>query len=473
MIELVGRLKEQRILHELMQSDKSEFVAVYGRRRVGKTFLIRRNFGKQFFFQITGIANATTKQQLNNFHLALRESAKNRVVPPVSDWLQAFRQLALLIEKSKLKRKVLFIDELPWFDTPKSGFVQALEYFWNSFASARNDVVLIACGSAASWMLNKLINSKGGLHNRVTRRINLKPFTLNECQRFTMKRKIKLDRYQLSRLYMAFGGIPFYWEQLKAGLSADQNIQEICFSEEGLLQNEFQNLFSSLFKNHQKHELIVNALAAKAKGTTRSELIKKTALPDAGSTTRVLEELELSGFIRKYVPYNRKERESLYQLTDFYTLFYLRFIQKQKGFSKNYWINSFNSASQRAWSGYAFELLCLIHTDQIKEALGISGIETAVYSWRSTKKEQATQIDLLIDRKDMVINICEIKFANMEFTITKSYAQQLRKKIAIFQLESKTRKNVNLVMITTFGLSKNEYATGLVQNELSLEDLFT
>ncbi|MBU0763841.1 MAG: AAA family ATPase, partial [Bacteroidetes bacterium] len=312
MQKLIGRKRELSVLNSLHLSDKSEFVAMYGRRRVGKTFLIRSAFGQKFTFQVTGLANATLTQQLTNFHVAFQKVNPESERPQAADWFSAFQQLKDYLENVKDAKKVVFIDELPWFDTHRSGFVQGLEHFWNSWASARSDIILIVCGSASSWMKNKLINNKGGLHNRITGRIRLDPFTLDECEEYLQNRSIALDRYQITQLYMSLGGIPFYWDEVKPGLSAMQNIENICFSPNGLLRTEFSNLYRSLFSNSGRHQSIVNALATKSKGLSRDEIIRRSGLCNAGSTTRLLVELEECGFIRKYIPFGKKLRNSLY-----------------------------------------------------------------------------------------------------------------------------------------------------------------
>ena len=470
-MDIVGRKNELSILDSIYKSKKSEFVAIYGRRRVGKTFLIRSAFKNKFIFQITGLANASLKQQLANFQMVLSKTDRKHDYKPARNWLVAFSQLADFLA-TKRKKKLLFIDELPWFDTHNSKFVQALEHFWNSWASARKDVVLIVCGSATSWMVNKLINNKGGLHNRVTKKIKLLPFTLHECEKYLQAKKIRLDRYQIIQLYMSMGGIPFYWDEVKRGLSAMQNIEQICFSETGLLQNEFNNLYRSLFHNHEKHLKIVKALAGKSKGLSRAELIKLSGLPNAGSTTRLLDELEESGFVRKYMPFEKKSRNSLYQLVDFYSHFYLKFIANTQISNKNNWLNALDTPKYRAWSGYAYEQVCLYHLPEIKNALGISGVYTSVFSWRSSASERGAQIDLIIDRRDKIINLCEIKFSINPFVISKKYAAELRNKIGTFKAETRTRKSVFLTMITTYGVKPNIHSTGLYENELQMGELF-
>lgn len=368
--------------------------------------------------------------------------------------------------------KVVFLDEMPWLDTPKSGFIQALEHFWNSWASARTDIVLVVCGSAASWMINKLIHNKGGLHNRVTRRLKIVPFTLHECELFLKEKKTPLDRYQTIQLYMALGGIPYYWDQITPGQSAAQNIEAICLTENGLLRTEFSNLFSSLFTNWEKHLAIVTALASKSKGSTREEIINISGLPNGGGVTRLLVELEESGFIRKYIPFAKKQRNSPYQLVDFYSLFYLKFIKDSQLTDENNWTNSIDSPAHRAWAGYAFEQVCLYHLAQIKQALGISGIQTSASSWRSNEASQGAQIDLVIDRRDQVINLCEMKYSINPYVIDKKYAGELRNKVGAFKTETNTRKSVFLTMVTSFGVQSNMHSIGLVQNSITMDDLF-
>jgi uncharacterized protein len=474
MENVIGRKKEMKVFTAVLKGNRSEFIAVYGRRRVGKTYLIRKAFEGHFTFQLTGLANSETNEQLINFNTALKKASKKSTTPIAETWFEAFIQLTEFLEKSKAEKKVVFIDELPWFDTPNSRFIQALEYFWNSWASARKDIILVTCGSAASWMINKLIKNKGGLHNRVTKRIKVAPFTLQECEELVQSKKSVLDRYQLIQLYMVLGGIPFYWDEVSTSLSAVQNIQEICFNEGGILRTEFENLFSSLFKNSERHLSIVYALAKKAKGLTREEIIKGSKLTDGGGLTRLLDELEQSGFIRKYLPFEKKNRTSLYQLVDFYTLFYLRYLSENKNevYPKNKWMNTFELPSYKAWCGYAFELVCLYHVDQIKESLGIAAVDTNISSWRSSTLNNGAQIDLVIDRRDRVINICEMKYSINKFTIDKKYDTELRNKIVAFKKETGTTKSVFLTMVTSFGLEENNYAAGIVQNEVQMDALF-
>lgn len=471
MTKIIGRKYEQKELGQYFESKSSEFVAIYGRRRVGKTFLVRAYFNNTFDFQLTGLANVNMSQQLVNFHFAIQNAGFHDATVP-KNWLYAFHQLIELLEQSTSRRKVIFLDEMPWMDTPKSDFVPALEHFWNSWASARTDILLIACGSSTSWMLNKLINNKGGLHNRITKRLKIEPFTLRECAEYLDSFGITWDKYQITECYMAIGGIPFYWSLLKKGISLAQNIDLLFFNENGTLQNEFKNLYAALFRNSEKYIQLVELMSRKSSGLSRSELISMTKEKSGGGLSKMLEDLEYGGFIRSYQFIGKKVRDKIYQLTDFYTLFYFRFLRSKQTKNNNFWITMIDSPQHRTWSGYAFEQVCLAHVLQIKQSLGISGVHSNNYSWRSKESENGAQVDLLIDRNDSVINLCEIKFSIHTFTIDKKYAENLRNKIGTFKDETKTPKSVFLTFISTFGIKQNEYA-GIVQAEVTMDDLFS
>lgn len=470
-MEIIGRTEEQAALDEYVHSDESEFVAIYGRRRVGKTFLIKKFFKENFTFFITGLAKANMNKQLETFNIAINKYGSDKY-PPVATWLRAFEQLTMLIEKAPANnKKVIFIDEMPWLDTHKSGFITALEYFWNGFASTRSDVLLIACGSATSWMINKLIRNHGGLHNRVTRTMLLSPFTLAECETYYRAKGIVMNQYQMIEAYMILGGIPHYLKQMDKKLSLAQNIDKLCFAVNAPLKNEYNDLFASLFKAPEPYMKIIGALAQKTKGLTREEMIELAGVQDGGSLTRVLSELELSGFIRKYHAIGKTERNRLYQLIDFYSLFYLNFIRESDGHDEHFWTRYINTPGHGSWSGYAFEQVCMQHTGQIKSTLGISGIMADIASWRSRDQVSGAQIDMLIDRSDNTINLCEIKYANEEYCIDKEEDRKLRNRKEAFIRETKTKKSIHYTMITTYGLKKNAYSD-IIQSEITMEDLF-
>lgn len=469
---IIGRVAERNLLSEIFTTNRADMLAITGRRRVGKTYLINAFFETQLNFEFSGILHANNEQHLQSFYLALtKQSGKRKPKLPPANWMEAFDQLIIYLESlKKTKKLVVFIDELPWLDRHKSGFLSAFDWFWNSWAVNKNILVII-CGSAASWMTSKIINNRGGLHNRVTKRMHLKPFTLGETEEYLRSNGITISRYDILQLYMALGGVPHYLKEVKKGQSAAQNINRICFQKHGLLVNEFENLYNALFINAKQHISIIQALAAKQKGLSRNEILVATKLTDGGSFSRLLKELEQSDFITAYYPFGKVKKETLYRIIDEYSLFYLKFIYKKKNVN---WLQLSASPTYKSWSGYAFENICMDHIDKVKAALGIAAVytEESSFYYKGNSNNPGTQIDLLIDRKDNVINICEAKFHDKAFSITKQYADALREKIRIFQEKTKTKKTIFLTLISTYGVVSNANSIGFVQQEVTMESLF-
>ena len=469
---MIGREKERTILEAAANSPESEFVAVYGRRRIGKTYLVRETFNSCFAFQHSGIANSSTRIQLERFRNSLIESGHTKC-PALRNWFQAFDELKQIVLQARSGKKVLFIDEMPWMDKPNANFIPALENFWNAWASARKDILLIICGSATSWMLKKVIHARGGLHNRVTVRINLMPFTLAECEKMAIGLGLVASRYQILLYYMALGGIPFYWNYLQRGLSVAQNMDALFFSEDARLESEFQELYSSLFSKEAPYIQIVTALGKKRTGMTRGEISSATKIANSGTMTAYLEELEQCGLIRRYRLPGKSVRESIYQLIDNYTLFYFRFIRENLDQDTHFWTSSLDSRLLTTWQGLAFELVCLQHVACIKNALQIGGVHSAVYAWQMNAPSDGNgaQIDLVIDRNDGIVNLCEMKFAADKYTLTaKDDKAMLCKKNTLSQ-ELPQRKAIHIIYVTTFGLAQNSYWNN-VQAEATLDDLF-
>lgn len=474
--KFIGREQEKDILEKALQSNRAEMVSVIGRRRIGKTFLIKTVCKDHIAFELTGTQNAPLSEQLLNFTYALQLSSDNLIIAkPPSNWMEAFFMLINYLKKRPQGPKpVVFLDELPWLSTHKSGFLRGLSFFWNSWA-VNEQIVLIICGSAASWMIQKVVNHKGGLHNRITRRLHLKPFTLAESERYLRTNvKLKLNRYHLLQLYMTMGGIPHYLKEIDPGKSATQNIEDICFSETGLLKDEFSNLYAALFDHSENHISVIRALAQKRGGMNRTELIQAAKLPNGGSVTKVLDELKQSGFIDVHFPFGKKKHNKLYRLSDEYSIFYLQFIEKNVHEGKDVWLHISQTPMYKSWCGFAFENICLQHIPQIKRALQIGGVysSSSTFTKKGTKTEAGTQIDLVLDRNDHVINLFEIKFHNKAYTISKAYAEKLRNKLHVFEETTKTKKHIFLSMITTFGVAQNEYSLGLVDQVLQLDALF-
>jgi len=469
--KIIGREQEILELEEILASERSEFVAVCGRRRVGKTFLIDEFFEGNIVFKTAGIANMSKAHQIKAFHKELLD----RGIPPQwdkpKDWFDVFFLLRKFLEQSEIKRKVVILDELPWMDTPRSGFIAAIEHFWNSWGSSRHDIVLVVCGSSTSWMMNKLINSHGGLYNRTTHRIFLEPFNLRETEMLLNRNGFLLSRYEICELYMILGGIPFYLDMLRPSLSLSQNIDDLIFRENGALHNEFDNLYAALFKNSDDYIKVVQALSAKRSGLTRYEIVKTAKIPSGGGLSTILDNLRWCGFIRIVPNYNAKRRDTtLYQLIDNYSLFYFRFL-KNKGNSEHTWSGIQNTPVFYNWLGLSYEIVCANHINQIKAKLGISGVSSSQYAWRCTDENGGAQIDLVIDRNDNTVNLCEMKFCIGEYSINGSYIKELRNMVAKFQNAMPLKKSLQVTFVTTYGLEKNEYS-GIVNNVVLLDDLF-
>ena len=459
------------MLREYLTSKRSEFIALYGRRRVGKTFLIRETLGSDFIFYATGILDGAVNEQITNFNKEIFNSG-GKDLTPAKTWSEAFSNLNTLIETSEVKsKKVIFLDEIPWMCSSRSGFLPALDYFWNRYASMRKDILLIICGSAASWIIENVVNNTGGLHNRLTGEIYLQPFSLLECEAYFRAKGVDIPRYQAAEAYMIFGGIPYYMDFFKPKYSLAQNVDEMFFKGNAPLRNEYTNLFKSLFRKADNHICVIEALAAKNHGKSRDEIIAATGISEGGGLSKILNELITSGFVREYYAFGKKKKDRLYQLIDPFTLFCLRFDSKRDAHSTDFWLRFCTTPAHYTWAGYAFEILCLLHIKQIRAALGISGVLTEVYSWKSKTHDPGAQIDLVIERGDNVINLCEMKYASSGYTIDKATDSNLRNKRAAFMAETRTRKSAQTTMITTYGLHKNVYQAG-IPFEVTLDELF-
>ena len=473
MEKLIGRENEVAELKRCFQSERSEFVIVYGRRRIGKTFLVNSVFDEKFDFYYTGMHQVDTQRQLGKFSLALQEYSHSTFAPELRDWFDAFRALQLLLAtKPRSQRKLLFIDEMPWMDGEASDFVVALEDFWNGWAAQRGDICLIACGSATAWMVNHLVENQGGLHNRITSKIYLRPFTLSECELYLRSRRCLWDRYQIMQSYMCLGGIPFYYSLLDGTKSFAQNVDLLFFQNGAKLLNEFDELYQALFKGAEKYIQLVRLLATRKEGMTRQELLDCSKI-QGQRLTNMLSNLEMSDFVIGYSRYGSKKKGIVYRVKDFYTLFYLKFIEHVRTQNEPYWTFMVNTPQVLSWQGFSFELVCLTHLNQIKQRLGLTAIQTYASCWRSNKSENAvnTQIDLLIERADRVINLCEIKFSVKPYNITREYEEKLRLRMALFDVETKNRKMLLPTMITTYGVLPSVHS-GIVQAEVTMDDLF-
>lgn len=479
---IIGREQEIEKLENYISSRKSEFIAIYGRRRVGKTFLVKELFENRFAFRVTGKDNVTTKEQLTSFSFALNDQLG--IETDVTNWPEAFRLLQKALEKMTDGTKIIFFDELPWFDTYASNFISALEHFWNDWAFYRSDIKLIACGSATTWMLNQVINSRGGLHNRITHNILLSPFKLHEVEEYFKSQGFYYERPEIIECYMAMGGVAYYLSLFENNKSVAQNIQQLCFTRGGELTEEFERLFNSLFKKADNHLAIVTALKNKGKGMTRLDLLDATGLANNGRFSQILKELEQCDFIRSYTPFGKSKKDMMYQLIDPFCLFYFKFMHNKGAFLDNHWVKMQTTAEYESWCGHAFEIVCLHHINEIIKALGIDGSINTPCSWsyRPTTKvladdeadedlKHGTQIDLLIDRSDRSISICEMKYCNGEYEISKAYDLHLAHRLKVFKKVTKTTKTLIPTFLTPHGLYNNMYARKINRQVIG-NDLF-
>ncbi len=469
---MIGRIKEIQTLEGAFDSERPEFVVVYGRRRIGKTYLIKEVFGHRLTFCYTGALHCSTKTQLSYFHDALLEQGLHKASVPQT-WPDAFRLLKRLINESKDERKVVFFDELPWMDAPRSGFLSAFEHFWNGWGSSRKDLILIICGSSTSWIINKIFKNKGGLHNRITRSIHLSQFSLCECEEYAKSLGLGLSRNNIIEGYMVMGGVPLYWSKLDKSKSLAQNINDIFLCEHGELRYEFNDLYSSIFSRPEKYIKIIECLSTKKAGMSRGDIIANTKIDSNGKFSEMLEDLIQCGFIRKYCHTNKKIKDALYQLVDCYTLFYYNFVKNAHGTDENYWLKLTSTHAYSVWCGVAFERVCLLHTKQIKSALGISGIMANIFSWHIAKTEDhpGVQIDLLIDRADNVVSICEMKYAPNGYTMTASEASKINTRMRVYSLHMPPKKGLQFVMITSNGMT-NKGNKMNIHVELTADCLF-
>ena len=472
---LIGRKRECERLEKCMKAATAQLVVVYGRRRVGKTFLVNQYFKNKLEFKVTGAYGQPKKVQLRNFADELNRRSEKEWANP-KDWIQAFNYLRNYIEElSDDEKHVFFIDEMPWLDTHKSGFLPAFEYFWNDYGSSKDNLVFIICGSATSWMVDNLANNKGGLFNRQTCRLYLEPFTLAQTREYLLAQGMSWSEYDITECYMIMGGIPYYLSLLENDLSYVQNIDNLFFRKKAELWDEFEHLYRTLFVNSDKYVQVMECLSEKRSGYTRNEIAEKTGLAANGKLTKILENLINSGFVRASSFYGNKKKATLYQSADYYTNFYFRFLRNNHGKDEHYWSKALDIPSRRSWAGLTFEQVCKDHIDQIKKKLGISGVLSEEYIWFTRGDEDlgtsGAQIDLLIERRDRIINICEIKFSSDEFIIDKEYDHKLRNKIEAFKRNTSTKCGIQLTMITTYGVKNNKYSS-IMGNQITLEDLF-
>lgn len=468
---VIGRKKERKTLSDALVSNESELIAIYGRRRVGKTFLIRECYKTRMAFDMTGIKGAKKTIQLKNFQSQLkRASTRFKDVSTPKDWFDAFELLKEYLDKlTSKKKKVIFIDEFPWLCSQRSDFLKLFEHFWNDYCTKRTDLVVVVCGSAASFMVQKIVYNQDGLHGRISKTIRLMPFSLYETRKYLLSRRIDWVDYDIIQIYMVLGGVPYYLSQLDRTISVPQNIDLLCFDKAGVMVKEFDEVLISLFTNSALHKLIITTLATKRKGLTRKRLITLSKKPDNGDFSDALRELEESGFVAKYEAFDKVNHKILYRLSDEFCYFYLKFMKSNKEQGAGTWMQLFSKQTYKSWSGFSFETVCLKHIEEIKKALGVHIMHTVHSSWDNDR----AQVDLVINRDDNRIDLCEMKFFKEPFDIKKVYYENLLNKLSEFRTDNNTKnKNIVITMVTTYGVKENKYKSSIVTGDLTMNTLF-
>lgn len=473
---MIGRDKEKAELQRCMDSNRSELVIVYGRRRVGKTFLVDEFFEGKYDFTFVGGHNLSTRMQLRNFAKSLKTAMGERIVRQLKDWFDAFDLLEeYLSSLSSERKKLVFVDEMPWIDSLRSDFTSAFENFWNGWAARRRDIVFVASGSATSWMIDKLVENQGGLHARITCQIYLRPFSLHETELYLRSIGCAWDRFQIAQCYMFFGGIPFYLSLIQPQLSLVQNIDALCFCKGGALRHEFEELYNALFTSADSYVKVVRLLATYRNGMVSAEISKNTGI-DGSRLSKILTNLERCDFVMKFRYYGKKIQDRIYKLTDFYTLFYLKYIESNiDSYDEQWWSNHYLSHSVESWQGLTFELLCLMHIRQIRSALNIGGVATETSAWfdkaEKGKETKGSQIDLILDRADRVTNLCEMKFCQAQYRISADYEMKLRNRMELFRDKTRTAKSLVNTFVTTFGVADSIHSS-IVNSQVTLDGLF-
>ncbi|MBF0315441.1 MAG: AAA family ATPase [Oligoflexia bacterium] len=491
-MKIIGRENAIEILERIYHSSKAEFLALYGRRRVGKTYLVKEFFSKKqksnpapLFFYFTALKDGRNSEQLFFFKKELEGVFYHYPLPELKRWIDAFELLTLAIHKfletpsNRSRPIVLFFDEFPWAARAKSGLAQALDHYWNRHWSHLKNIKLIICGSAASWMINNLIRAKGGLHNRLTEVLRLQPFTIEEVSRYLKELQLHYNAQSLVDIYLCLGGVPYYLNFLRRGKSAAQNISQICFGKDAPLAGEFENLLHSLYDNSEIHYKIIQILSTRKSGMSRNEILKKIKLNSGGQISKCLSELEEASFIASFIPLGKKKKDIFFKIVDQYTLFYLSWIDKSShnildhASASKYWSQMVSSPGYYAWSGLAFEIFCFNNLHLIRQQLGIEEIACKVGAWKyvpsAKNKESGAQIDLVFDREDKTITLCEIKYSLSPYQTDKQEILGLHQKIATFKQVTNTKKQILFALITLHGAKPSIFLDEVVTNYVQLD----
>ena len=305
----------------------------------------------------------------------------------------------------------------------------------------------------------------------ITCQIFLRPFSLKETELFMNDRDFGWSRKQIAEAQMVFGGLPFFFDLLNPDESLTWNINMLCFNQHALLRNESKKLLEATLKKSPVYNRIMERLSHNYYGMPKAQCQEELGIPQ-GTFTRAVDDLVKCGYVHESKDNYIKGHPLRLQLVDPFLLFHYNFLSKNAPVQvKSFEVYKADTGKYINWRGHAFEVLCLYHIEQIKKALGISGVNTNEYSWISSKKEGGAQIDLVIERDDGIANLCEEKFTDTAFSISSEYEEDLLNKIELYKQETKTKHATKLVLISVEGI-KGSAHTEHITRVLTLDDLF-
>ncbi len=474
-MKLVARSAETDELKRCERSGKSELVCVYGRRRVGKTYLVEQTFSGSFAFRATGVEGGNMRQQLKSFNQRLQEHGDpQRTIP--KNWFEAFSRLDIVLSREDAARspygkKVVFLDEFPWFATARSEFLMAFGEFWNRRGTAGDDIMVVICGSATSWIVGNVLENTGSLYNRVTSQVYLEPFCLGDAERFFVDRGFGWTRSQIAESHMVFGGLPYFLELLDPNESLRANIERLCFAPHALLAHESSKLLEATLKKSPAYDRLLSYLAKHRCGVEKQACFEQTGLAK-GTFARAVDDLLKCGYIREFKVPTKRGKPLFLQLVDPFLLFHYRFLSKKSGDRVGSWSDCIqDEARYKSWRGCSFEILCVLHEAQIKRALGISGVRTRCYPWTSDQGAGGAQIDLVIERDDGIINICEMRCTDRPFSMDAATEASLLNKVDVFKRETGAKNPVKIVVVSASGIAGVAH-TEYISRTITLDDLF-
>lgn len=473
-MEMVGRVQERRCLDRCDGSDKSELVCVYGRRRVGKTFLVEQTLGPFFAFHVVGSKDAATSSQLREFGLELTDRGDPNPNPP-ADWREAFNRLYKVITapdapRSPHGKAVVFIDEFPWFAKQRSDFLSAFSTFWNRRSTTGQKLLVVICGSATSWVIEHVLESAGDMAARVTESIFLKPFALAETKEYFDSRGFGWDERSLIETQMVFGGLPYFFSLMSPHQSLAQSIDRLCLRPRAQLRDETMILLESTMRRSRLYVELFALLAQHRYGVPKAEAMRLLG-HSTNQFIKATAEAVKCGYVHEYKNLSKPQNPKYLMLVDPFILFHYRLIEPAHGDSPRSWAD-FVADQERytAWRGNAFEIVCLQHVRQLKSALGIGGVLTKEYPWASARKAGGAQVDLVIERADRIVNLCEMKFTDAPYELTSAVEQELVRKREVFREETGTRLALKTVLVSAQGTAG--YHDSQIAQIITADDLF-